>query len=1305
MKKRNCCGQSSLFFRSINWESISYQTIRSLHTFLRRMAVMAMLLGFCTAVARANPTIVEVHTASSNVIVAVLQDRTDVLEGETTPDFVDTAAGPGHWQVNGVAPAHVYRYSIPWDNLVTYFIGTNGYYPVITRHRIYLVLGSPLQEGHTNSITHPTYGSTNWTFSATNSFCESIKVNQAGYSKLNTSRFANFGVYMGDGGTTNFNSFPYRVINESSGAVLTNGTSIDKGDDSGTGAQYSGEHIYRLSLSYVPEGGPYYVSVPGVGRSRSFGIGDTYSSNIAYVTLRGMFLHRCGIELAQSNTAFTHAICHTNVFDIRSPKPQDEVYVADTNTAPRMFIQGGYHDAGDVDHTEAHPIISILMLSFFEAFPSRFVDNQYNIPESGNGIPDFLDEIMWGVKMWEYLQVTNTSEGVFVGGVRSGWSTTNYTGYGGEDAANDRRDYGTKNIQEDCTGMCAGIFAQASRLIRPYDPVHANSLSNRAQLAWTYLVNNGNHVHDPRTRFLYSALQLYLLTGNPTYHDVFRTAATNVVLNGGQDANGNHFYTNEAEYYWPGTGDATCSTAHFVSYLLPSAPNPDGALVQNLKNKILQFAENGMAMGGPPEADPYPQGVTSELKFGAGTAQGRYADVWMYGCLFTNDPGTLQRYTNAVCQYADFPLGLNPMNMSYYTGLGVDQPNDPLDCNSYYTKYGLSDGVTSDNHRDINNNPIGNVPGIVVYGPFDDRDMNKYSTPLSGKMSPAWDNLPQQRRYAHGHSLVRNNEFTVGQTMAWNVPMYAFLYTPGGLQPPSNLGLTVVSSSQINLSWTDNSSIEDGFKIERKTGAGGTYTQIGTAAANATTYNDPTLTANTTYYYRVRAYKGTTNSTYSNEAHATTAVPAAPSSLSAVAVSSSQVNLGWTDNADNETGFKIERKTGVGGTYAQIGTAGANNPSYSDLGLDLDTTYYYRVRAYNALGNSAYSNETNATTSSGCDTVYIDDAVPSGATTGVENDSWTWVTINPTPEHGSQAHKSSLYSGEHQHFFYGASSSLQIVSGDTLYAYVYLDPVNPPTSVMLQWYDESGTWEHRAYWGPDFFSGVGGTEGTPSKHQESTTLPGAAGTWIRLDVPASDVALEGHSISGIAFTLYGGQATWDNAGVSSCGGGSDTVWVDDQIPAGGGTGSGDGGDGWNWITSNPTPELGTKAHQSNINAVEHQHFFTGATSPMSIAVGDNLYCWIQVDAANPVQEVMLQWYDESNSWEHRAYWGPNLLNDWGVNGTTSRHQVSSSPPASGTWVQLVVPASAVGLEGHSVNGMAFSLYGGRATWDNAGKSH
>src|SRR6185436_7987449 len=91
-------------------------------------------------------------------------------------------------------------------------------------------------------------------------------------------------------------------------------------------------------------------------------------------------------------------------------------------------------------------------------------------------------------------------------------------------------------------------------------------------------------------------------------------------------------------------------------------------------------------------------------------------------------------------------------------------------------------------------------------------------------------------------------------------------------------------------------------------------------------------------------------------------LPVAPSALAATTLATNQIKLTWTDNATNENGFAIERKTGAGGTYAQVATVGANVTTYTNTGLAANTQYYYQVRATNAAGASAYSAEANATT-------------------------------------------------------------------------------------------------------------------------------------------------------------------------------------------------------------------------------------------------------------------------------------------------------------------------------------------------------
>jgi YVTN family beta-propeller protein len=191
-----------------------------------------------------------------------------------------------------------------------------------------------------------------------------------------------------------------------------------------------------------------------------------------------------------------------------------------------------------------------------------------------------------------------------------------------------------------------------------------------------------------------------------------------------------------------------------------------------------------------------------------------------------------------------------------------------------------------------------------------------------------------------------------------------FIVSIGYPERPSGLTATAVPGSQIRLSWTDNSSDELGSRIERKEGSFGTYEQLKDVevGANETEYTDTGLKESTTYYYQIWAYNGSGDSDYSNEANATTC-PAAPSELSATAVSGKQVDLSWADNSSGESGFKIERKTGSDGTYRELAVKiDPNGTSHSDKGLDESTTYHYRVRAYDNDRYSDYSNVGSATT-------------------------------------------------------------------------------------------------------------------------------------------------------------------------------------------------------------------------------------------------------------------------------------------------------------------------------------------------------
>ncbi len=231
--------------------------------------------------------------------------------------------------------------------------------------------------------------------------------------------------------------------------------------------------------------------------------------------------------------------------------------------------------------------------------------------------------------------------------------------------------------------------------------------------------------------------------------------------------------------------------------------------------------------------------------------------------------------------------------------------------------------------------------------------------------------------------------------------------------------------------------------------------------------------------------------------------------------------------------------------YAPLGGGASDIPQLADYYYDsLNRIAAVREQQVNASGQwtdsvsqvyryDRWGNRTLDLSGTGSgEVVWVDDAAPAGASLYSDGgDSWTWVNSSPIPYSGTTYHASALAAGAHHHAFLGATQTLQVNAGDRLYAYVYLDPANPPSEVMLLWYSNESGWG-RAYWGANNIPW--GTDGT-AERKYIGPLP-AAGGWVRLDVPASAVELEGKTLNGMAFALYGGRAYWDKAGKVPLGG-------------------------------------------------------------------------------------------------------------------------------------------------------------------------
>ena len=205
----------------------------------------------------------------------------------------------------------------------------------------------------------------------------------------------------------------------------------------------------------------------------------------------------------------------------------------------------------------------------------------------------------------------------------------------------------------------------------------------------------------------------------------------------------------------------------------------------------------------------------------------------------------------------------------------------------------------------------------------------------------------------YNYRIEAYNDF--GQTQS---PETACTVVDIPLAPSSLTALSNPAAGTIELNWTDNSSSETGFVVQRYPEGAPWNTSYAMVTANITSYTDSGLSLNTTYTYQIVAFNSNGYSSPSNEASALIAseIPAPPSWLTAT-VSGYDITLTWTDNSDYEESFTLERSID-GGIFVVIdNTIPSNTTTYLDADLQPQHSYSYRIMAVNTYGHSAYSPE------------------------------------------------------------------------------------------------------------------------------------------------------------------------------------------------------------------------------------------------------------------------------------------------------------------------------------------------------------
>lgn len=732
----------------------------------------------------------------------------------------------------------------------------------------------------------------------------------------------------------------------------------------GTTHAQSGDRGWWFDFSTLTTAGSYYVyDVANNVGSYRFEIGDNVYQEVLKHAMRVFFYQRIGIAktTAHSDVKWTDAAWYTGPNQDQAARSRWDK----TNAATARDLSGGWFDAGDPNkYTTFAQNVILELLESYRMNPSVFADN-YNIPESGNGVADLLDEVKWELDFFKKMQDATGTNGFFLKVGVDNFNTVS------PPSLDTRPRYYVPECTSATLSGCA-MFALSGVVYRalsnPTLQTYGNNLVSRAELAWARAQVTTNNFTTFETACddqnvtsgdadasaaaqlqsaVIAAIYLYEATGNATYKTFVESRYTQVE-------------PYSSTWWGPYHVGAQLALLRYASLSGVSA-----TVANNIRNQ--KAAQNGVLSitDYNAQTDLYRSYMPdAQYHWGSNTVKATAGNHNLDFVTFNLNAGSQALYQEVAGEYLHYFHGLNPQGMVYLTNMyayGAEKS-----ANEIYHMW-FDNGTDWDNAQ---TSPKGPAPGYVTGGA-------NGSFPVTTISPPAGQ--PAQKAYKDWNTGWPENSWEITEPAIYTQASYIRLLSRvialgsscsvvTAPAAPSVLTASTVSHTQINLSWTDNTNNETAYKVERATAAAGPWTELtGTLPANTTSYSATGLTASTTYYFRVRAANSAGNSGYSNTANATTnaapTVPNTPSSLAASTISTSQINLTWTDNANNETAYKVERATAAAGPWTEIaGALAANTTSYSATGLSASTTYYFRVRASNAVGNSGYSNAANATT-------------------------------------------------------------------------------------------------------------------------------------------------------------------------------------------------------------------------------------------------------------------------------------------------------------------------------------------------------
>lgn len=398
----------------------------------------------------------------------------------------------------------------------------------------------------------------------------------------------------------------------------------------------AGETDFFGDFSAVTEPGSYYITCGGLDDSYAFEIGENVYGALLDDSVRMLYLQRCGTEIVDDN--FGHTACHTGMATVYG-------------TNETIDVSGGWHDAGDYGRYIVPAAKSIADLLYaYEANPELYSD-AIGIPESGNGVPDILDEARYELEWMLKMQAES-------GGVYHKVTCANFPGYVMPEK--ETAELIVTPVSTTATADFCASMAMAYEFYKEIDSDFAQTCRTAAEKAWAFLDANPNLIfknpedittgeygdNSDRDERYWAAAQMYRATGEQTY----LTALENMAVQTGLD--------------WAIVGDYGS-----LAILTMEGVDTTSTVYTKAKASVLSQADQ---LAGATTNSPYGVAV-SRFNWGSNMTVANAGIILGAAYQLTGD----ESYYTAAESNLNYLLGKNPNGVCYVTGYGTVSPQNP----------------------------------------------------------------------------------------------------------------------------------------------------------------------------------------------------------------------------------------------------------------------------------------------------------------------------------------------------------------------------------------------------------------------------------------------------------------------------------------------------------------------------------------------------------------------------------------------------------------------------------------------------